>query len=99
MKTANIIFPEVEIHCDDRLREIDLGDWEGRLQSDLDEEDPDIHSSFWTAPHRYQKEGAETFAQVAERSVAFFKEIVDGVPRIVRFGCTARHEHSHSGAY
>jgi probable phosphoglycerate mutase len=57
MKTANIIFPGVEIHCDDRLREIDLGDWEGRLQSDLDEEDPDIHSSFWTSPHRYQERG------------------------------------------
>jgi broad specificity phosphatase PhoE len=148
LQTANILFGGQNIVCDDRLREIDLGDWEGRLQADLDVEDPEMHSNFWNAPHRYQKEGAETFTQVADRAVEFFKEIsehhegeiiavvshttvirsilfsiepraladfwnppaiypasvsevelIDGVPRIVRFGCTAHHEHEHDGAY
>ena len=146
--TANILFGEQTIVCDDRLREIDLGDWEGRLQADLDREDPEMHFNFWNAPHRYQKEGAESFSQVADRAAECFMElaerhagetiavvshttvirsilfsieprdlaefwnppaiypasvseveILDGVPRIVRFGCTAHHEHDHSGAY
>lgn len=156
MQTAKILFPfdsaqggqGLEIICDDRLREINLGDWEGRLQADLDVEDPEQHSNFWNAPHLFKKDGAETFSEVAVRAADFFNEIaarhvgesiavvshttvirsmlfsieprdlsefwnppavypasisevevVDGIPRIVRFGCTAHHEHSHSGAY
>lgn len=148
LQTANILFRGQNVICDDRLREIDLGDWEGRLQADLDVEDPEQHTRFWNAPHLYQKEGAETFAQVAERATEFFREIAerhpgkviavvshttvirsilfsieprelsefwnppaiypaslseieifDGSARIVRFGCTAHHEHDHSGAY
>lgn len=156
MQTANILFPfdsaqgsqGVEIRCDDRLREIYLGNWEGRLQADLDLEDPEMHSNFWNAPHRFNKQGAETFWDVAERAVGFFQEItgrhpgetiaivshttvirsmlfsieprpmsdfwhppaiypasisevdiIDGVPRILRFGCTAHHDHAHAGAY
>lgn len=148
MQTANILFGDKEIVCDDRLREIDLGEWEGRLQADLDVEDPEQHSNFWNAPHLFNKEGVETFSDVAERAVDFFNEVVerhrgetvavvshttvirsilfsieprdlsefwnppaiypasisevdiiDGVPCIVRFGCTAHHPHDHSGAY
>ena len=148
VQTANILFQGLEIFCDDRLREIHLGDWEGRLQADLDLEDPEMHSNFWNAPHRFQKEGAETFSDVAERAADFFQDItsrhlgetiaivshttvirsilfsieprpmsdfwhppaiypasvsevdiVDGIPRIVRFGCTAHHDHAHAGAY
>lgn len=148
MQTANILFQGLEINCDDRLREIDLGDWEGRLQADLDLEDPEQHSNFWHAPHRFQKEGAETFLDVAKRGREFFKEmaarhpgesiavvshttvirsilfsieprelsafwnppaiypasvseveIEQGVPRMIRFGCTAHHDHTHAGAY
>jgi len=79
MQTANILFDgqAQEIICDDRLREIDLGDWEGRLQANLDIEDPEMHSNFWSAPHRYQKGGAETFTQVADRAVEFFQEVAE----------------------
>ena len=146
--TAQIIFGDQDVVFDDRLREIDMGDWEGRLQSELDVEEPELHRCFWEAPHRYSKAGAETVAQVADRAVDFFQEIagrhegetvavvshtvvirailfsidpralsefweppavypasvsevdiIDGTPRIVRFGCTAHHDHTHSGAY
>lgn len=148
LQTANILFSGQQIVCDDRLREIDLGDWEGRLQADLDIEEPERHSHFWNTPHRYAKEGAETFTQVADRATGFFREIakrhegetlavvshttvirsilfsinprdlsefwnppaiypasvseveiINGVSRIIRFGCTAHHDHNHAGAY
>lgn len=148
MHTARLVFGNREIVPDHRLLEIDLGPWEGRLQAELDIEEPEIHSSFWNAPHRFHKEGAETFEQVAARSGGFLREIavrhpgeavaivshttiirsmlfaieprepadfwkppavypaslseveiVDGVARIVRFGCTAHHDHAHTGAY
>ena len=148
MQTASILFGDQEIVRDDCLFEINLGDWEGRLQADLDVEDPEQHSNFWKAPHLFNKDGVETFADVAARASEFLREIserhagetiavvshttvirsmlfsvelrelsefwkppavypasisevqiVDGVARIVRFGCTAHHEHSHSGAY
>lgn len=148
LQTAGILFQGSEIRCDDRLREIDLGDWEGRLQADLDREDPLIHSNFWNAPHLYQKAGAETFSDVSERATQIFSEIctrhkgepiaivshttiirsilfsieprersefwnppaiypasvseveiVQDTARIVRFGCTAHHDHEHAGAY
>ncbi|QHI70412.1 histidine phosphatase family protein [Tichowtungia aerotolerans] len=149
MQTARILFGSREVVvCDDRLLEINLGDWEGRLQADLDLEDPEQHPNFWKAPHLFKKEGAETFSDVAGRAAGFLDEIsgrhagqsvavvshttvirsmlfsveprdlsgfwrppavypasisevviVDGVSRIVRFGCTAHHEHSHCGAY
>jgi probable phosphoglycerate mutase len=148
MQTAKILFGDQSITPDDRLLEINLGDWEGQLQSYLDVEEPEQHSNFWNAPHLFNKEGAETFSDVAERAVDFFNEIserhqgetiavvshttvirsvlfsirprdfskfwnspaiypasiseiqiVDGIPRIICFGCTAHHPHSHSGAY
>lgn len=148
MQTAKILFGDQEIIRADRLFEINLGDWEGRLQADLDIDDPERHSNFWKAPHLFQKEGAETFSDVAARASEFLREIVErhagetvavvshttvirsmlfaieprelfefwkppavypasisevevvnGVSRIVRFGCTAHHEHAHSGAY
>jgi len=148
LQTANILFSGQNIVCEDRLLEINMGSWEGRLQSELDVEEPALHACFWDAPQHYSKEGAENVAQVTERAVEFFQEIaerhqgetiavvshtvvirsilflieprdlcdfwkppavypasvsevelIDGVARIVRFGCTAHHDHNHSGAY
>lgn len=76
LHTARILFSGQNIISDDRLLEINLGDWEGRLQSELDVEDPEQHSRFWKSPHLFQKEGAETFQQVAFRSAECLQSIV-----------------------
>ena len=75
MQTARIVFGDREIHTDDRLREIDLGDWEGRLQSDLDIEDAEQHSNFWKAPHLCQPPAGENFQRVEARSVECLREL------------------------
>lgn len=148
LHTARILFGDQEIVCDERLQEINLGRWEGLLQSDLDLDEPELHTKFWKAPHQFESPGGESYLQVADRSVACFNElvekypgecialvshtlivrsilfsiesrelsafwdppaiypasvseveIVDGVARVVRFGCTAHHDHAHEGAY
>jgi probable phosphoglycerate mutase len=75
--TSQILFGSQEVICDDRLLEIDMGNWEGRFQVDLAVEEPSLHADFWDAPHRYSKEDAETIAQVAERAIDFFQEIAE----------------------
>lgn len=75
MQTAHLLFGGREIRPDDRLREIDLGDWEGRLQADLDVEDADEHSNFWNAPHRFECPGGENFQCVERRSLDCLREL------------------------
>ena len=69
LHTARLLFPRLEIRTDDRLREIDLGTWEGRLQADLDRDDPEQHAHFWNAPHLFQPSEGERFQDVEARSV------------------------------
>ncbi|MEN7973134.1 MAG: histidine phosphatase family protein [Verrucomicrobiota bacterium] len=75
MQTARIIFGDREVRADNRLREINLGDWEGRLQADLDIEDAEEHSNFWKAPHLCQPPAGENFQHVEARSVECLREL------------------------
>ena len=54
----------LEIAFDDRLKELTVGDWEGRLYADVQRENPEAFKSpewFFTAP------GGETYEQVMAR--------------------------------
>jgi phosphoserine phosphatase len=75
MQTATILFQGLEINTDDRLKEIDLGDWEGRLQADLDREDPEQHSNFWKRPHRFICPGGENFEDIQARSIECLQDL------------------------
>lgn len=74
-RTAELVFGNVPFQFEERLQEIDMGDWEGRLQAELDVEAPGDHRAFWEQPHRYHRSTGETYADVAERSIACFHEI------------------------
>lgn len=75
MKTARILFGGREVRTDDRLREIDLGEWEGRLQAELDVEDAGQHSNFWNTPHRFVCPGGENFSCVQKRAVESLRDL------------------------
>lgn len=75
LQTADILFGDQEIRIEDRLREIDLGTWEGRLQADLDIEDTEQHTNFWKNPDRFICPGGENFQEVSERSVDCLLEL------------------------
>lgn len=57
LQTAKLLFGDRALRIDDRLQEIDLGEWEGRLQADLDIEETEQHTNFWKKPDRFQVVG------------------------------------------
>jgi phosphoserine phosphatase len=81
MHTARLIFgAKSEIWRDNRLLEINLGAWEGRLQAKLDEEEPENHGYFWRSPDRFMCPGGESFQQVYHRSVSCLRDLASRHP-------------------
>ncbi len=77
-ETAEILFAGRSVpteYCDD-LREIHLGSWEGALWEQMMLTSPEIAQAFWERPHEFTLEGAETFAEVQQRAVRKFLEIL-----------------------
>ncbi|USD68020.1 histidine phosphatase family protein [Vibrio sp. SCSIO 43136] len=62
------------------LMEINLGSWEGKTFEEVAQLNPKQHHNIWHQPSQFVCEGAETFAQVAERGLAALNEIVGEHP-------------------
>ncbi len=79
-QTAEIVFAHraAEIELRDVLREIYLGPWEGLLYKQVAALYPYEHIAFRETPHLFIVPGAETFAQLQERSRVALKEISAG---------------------
>jgi len=71
-KTAEIVRGKKQspiIACDE-LREIRMGDWEGRTGSSVQEQSPLEYHSFWNTPHLYKPaNGGESFCELYDRVV------------------------------
>jgi len=78
-KTADILRGqrELDILTEEGLREIHVGDWEGQVISDLEKACPEQLAAFWGAPHLYQPNSGETFADVHYRAIGAIKKILD----------------------
>lgn len=61
---------------DDRLMEIYLGDWEGRLLDDIDKEHPTENKDFWENPTQFNMLDKEDFEDVRKRAADFFESII-----------------------
>lgn len=66
-----------EIVCDKRLRELDMGSWEGRFFGNKLYETPDIVEKFLTDPWEWKVDGAETLEAVAVRAVEAVNEYAE----------------------
>lgn len=77
-RTAEIIVGErnIEIIKDDNLREIFLGDWQGKTAAEIEKISPQQHYNFFSAPHLYNRENSETLPQVQERALKTINKIV-----------------------
>ena len=77
-QTAEIIFGkqgQPMEYCD-QLKEIYLGLWEGKYQTEIRESHAEQFEHFWNRPHLFQLEdGAETFEQVQQRAMKRFHEL------------------------
>ena len=64
------------ITVSDRIRELSLGEWEGRLISDLRAEDPGKLDAWYRTPSTVSLKGGEDLAAFRRRVVSFMDEII-----------------------
>ncbi|MDO4988344.1 MAG: histidine phosphatase family protein [Synergistes sp.] len=77
VRTAKIVAPDLHINTTPMLREIDLGDWEGKSYDEVREEFKEIYDSRGSDFTKIAPPRGETFAQLQVRSVKAFNEIAD----------------------
>src|SRR5699024_10150210 len=59
---------------DERLREVDLGTWTGRLLTEMADEYPDVVAAF-SAGEDPRRGGGETYTELRQRMVACLEDI------------------------
>ena len=69
-----------EVHLDDRLRETDLGEWQGKTHREVDAESPGMRQA-WRDDARLAPHGGESRIDVAARSRPLVAEIFDDEPQ------------------
>ncbi|HEV2062246.1 MAG TPA: histidine phosphatase family protein [Solirubrobacteraceae bacterium] len=60
---------------DDRLKEVDVGDWQDRLKDDVAREDPEAWAAFHAAGEDFRFPGGESLAEQQERVIAALVDI------------------------
>lgn len=78
MKTMDLILPSnvSEYECDDRLREICLGPWQGLTHEAIEELYPEQIMQFYMAPERFSLQDAETYEDVMKRISDFLDALI-----------------------
>lgn len=66
---------DIRIIPEDNLREINLGEWEGKTSVEAAIMDSPMHTAFWEAPHLYVSKTGESFFQVRDRIEAVLSKI------------------------
>ncbi len=78
-ETAEIILkyhPKVELELQEEFREINHGLWEGKLESEIRQEYPDLLRQWQIAPETVQMPEGENLQQVWDRAVACWDGII-----------------------
>ncbi len=66
---------EVPVYYDENLKEIHMGEWEGKTLTSIKYSYPQEFNSFWNTPHLYTPAGGETFEQTRLRAAKFLEDI------------------------
>jgi broad specificity phosphatase PhoE len=82
VETAELIRGErlIPMYHHENLREINLGDWEGKTHDEITEFDPIAYEHFWNKPHLYLPERGERFIDVQTRALNVIQDIVNRHP-------------------
>jgi alpha-ribazole phosphatase/probable phosphoglycerate mutase len=64
-----------EVHVDDRLREIDFGEFEGRTYEEIARTEPELFRAWMETPTQVRFPGGESYADVRRRALAAYDEI------------------------
>ncbi|WP_045524619.1 histidine phosphatase family protein [Neobacillus niacini] len=75
--TTNFIRGErnIPVIYDEDLKEIKLGEWEGKTHSSIKEMYEDEFESYWNTPNQFTTVGGETFEETRERAVRVLNRI------------------------
>ncbi|MBY0121182.1 histidine phosphatase family protein [Bacillus sp. S/N-304-OC-R1] len=68
------------IETDERLMEIHLGAWQGKVEADIEREYPEQFHAYWNQPESYVGVGGETFLDVKKRIHKFLLELEKTTP-------------------
>ena len=76
-ETAEIVGAALglEARVDDRLKEVDVGDWQGRYKEELARDDPDAWAAFGRAGEDFRFPGGESLAGQQKRVIAALVDI------------------------
>jgi broad specificity phosphatase PhoE len=85
-ETAEIVAERValESRVDPRLAEVDMGEWQGRLRSELLREHPEVWQAWRRADPSVRFPGGESLAELSERVLAGLADVAAGpLPALV----------------
>lgn len=68
------------IKKDERLREIHLGEWQGKTHDEIKSNDRELFELYFQSPHLYNRNDGETFLDVQNRAISFLNEIIETHP-------------------
>ncbi len=68
---------DVPIIKEVRLREMNIGIWEGSTFEEVERLDPIESYHFWHEPHLYQPQGGESFFNTRDRAYSFIQELIE----------------------
>lgn len=76
-QTAEILFPGKDIIAADALKEIALGDWEGRSYDEVHNSVLQDHENFWEKPHLFRaRPGGESIEDVQKRACFWLQDLL-----------------------
>lgn len=78
LQTAQIIKGDRDlvIQSSDEWREMNLGDWEGRISDDIEQLDPDNFHAFWHNPEAYRPARGESYADLQARVTLALEQLL-----------------------
>jgi 2,3-bisphosphoglycerate-dependent phosphoglycerate mutase len=74
-QTAETVCPKASITFDARLREIHLGDFQGRTWNEMTDEERDVYSVWFAGSYRQKVPGGESNDDLRDRALAWLAEL------------------------
>ena len=85
---------DIEIEIMDELKEMNMGDWEGKTLSEIEKKEPENFGNYWTKPHLFVKNSGEDFFDLRMRTKKALDLILNDNPEgdilIVTHGVTLK---------
>ena len=85
---------DIEIEIMDELKEMNMGNWEGKTLTEIKEKEPENFENYWTKPHLFVKNSGEDFTDLLMRTkkavARILKDNHEGDILIVTHGVTLK---------